>query len=339
MRIDHRAKKLSAVALCALAIVPQMIAWGNEGHMWINRAAALDMPADYPLFMRRPQAVAELTYLGPEPDRWRSTTEPSLKNEQEPEHFIDMELLADFGPLPPRRFDYYRKLEEYQHQQQAKGMTDKQLRMLTPDKIGLQPWIAAEMWQRLIVAFRQYRELRKVHKPTAAAEASALLYAGLLGHYVADASNPLHTTVQYNGWTGPDPNNYTRSHEIHYQFESKFVKDNIKADEVRHGLRKPTPLNAANEEMWQTEWDAYLAYLRTSNEQVEHLYQLEKTGAFEGKGTPEGHEFVVDRLRAGAQELADLWYTAWRESEHEPPPYTPNNDNKSGARSSSAEGD
>ena len=47
--------------------------------------------------------------------------------------------------------------------------------------------------------------------------------AGWLGHYVADGSQPLHTTIQYNGWTGPNPNGYTTEHKIHSQFESAFV--------------------------------------------------------------------------------------------------------------------
>jgi hypothetical protein len=48
-----------------------------------------------------------------------------------------------------------------------------------------------------------------------------------LGHYVADGSQPLHTTIQYNGWVGSNPNGYTTEHGIHSQFESTYVAVNI----------------------------------------------------------------------------------------------------------------
>ncbi len=50
------------------------------------------LPADMPAFFRTPQAIAEITYLGPEPDRWRSPAEPELVAAQAPEHFIDLEF-------------------------------------------------------------------------------------------------------------------------------------------------------------------------------------------------------------------------------------------------------
>ena len=38
------------------------------------------------------------------------------------------------------------------------------------------------------------------HKDTAPAEEAILFYAGWLGHYAGDGSQPLHTTINYNGW-------------------------------------------------------------------------------------------------------------------------------------------
>ncbi len=51
-------------------------AWGNEGHIYINRVAAQKIPASMPRFLRR--AVVEIAYLGPEPDRWRNPAEFAL---------------------------------------------------------------------------------------------------------------------------------------------------------------------------------------------------------------------------------------------------------------------
>src|SRR3974377_2402405 len=78
--------------------------WGNEGHMMINRVAAEKLPADVPSFLRN--AEEQLAYLGPEPDRWREKSELALKLSQEPDHFIDLELVEGMT-LPPARHRFY----------------------------------------------------------------------------------------------------------------------------------------------------------------------------------------------------------------------------------------
>jgi hypothetical protein len=47
---------------------------------------------------------------------------------------------------------------------------------------------------------------------------------------------------------------------------------------------------------------------------VVKLYQIEKTGGFNGAGSAEGKAFAEERLAAGAIELRDLIYTAWVKS-------------------------
>jgi hypothetical protein len=78
---------LAVTAVVFIQSEPAM-AWGKEGHTAINRVAAEKIPASMPRFLH--SAVAEIAYLGPEPDRWRSPSEFSLKNAQEPDHFIDL---------------------------------------------------------------------------------------------------------------------------------------------------------------------------------------------------------------------------------------------------------
>lgn len=72
-----------AVSLLLLAfVVPQQAAWGwgSDGHMYVNRVAVEKLPQDVPAFLRG--AVAEVSYLGPEPDRWRDNSDPALKSAQ-----------------------------------------------------------------------------------------------------------------------------------------------------------------------------------------------------------------------------------------------------------------
>jgi hypothetical protein len=234
----------------------------------------------------------EIEYLGPEPDRWRSPGEPELNAAQAPEHFIDLELADALGPLPRRRFDF-----------EAAAFAAGQ----RPEKIGLQPWEATEVWERLKAAMREYRNLSAAHQDTRAVEQAAIFYAGWLGHYVGDASQPLHTTVQYNGWTGPNPNGYNTSHTIHWQFEGPFVDANLRPSDV---LSRITPVHPLEGDVFAD----YVAYLRQSSKQVERVYQLEKTRGFEGQGTQESRDFTADRLAAGASMLRDMIYSAWLQS-------------------------
>ena len=333
-------RKLAVVILIVVAVAAvtiQLGAWGSEGHTWINEVAALKMPTKgtsaMPAFFSK--ASARLGWLGPEPDRWRNQNgEAELKYSQEADHFIDMERLpADFGEYPTDRYRFIKKLYELRAARLAAGATQREADDLLPERVGMQPYITMEVYDRLRVAFREYRHTqadieayekankRSKHKiddkdraQLHGIENNIILYAGWLGHYVADGSQPLHTSVHYDGWTGPNPNGYVTAHGIHSQFETRFVKDNLTERDFADAVHEATQLRTPRAD--------YIAYLKESNSLVEPLYKLEKAGAFAGTGTPEGREFVKQRLAAGAQMLANLWYTAWMESAVDPPdPY------------------
>jgi hypothetical protein len=273
-------------------------AWGNEGHTYINRVAAEKIPADMPRFLRR--AVTEIAYLGPEPDRWRSPSEFALKNAQEPDHFIDLERVDWLDPLPQGRYEFYRKL--YEKRAATTDHGDDYL----PEHVGLQPYITMEVYGRLKAAFREYRQRRASNQPTGAVQQAIIFYAGWLGHYVGDGSQPLHTTIHYNGWVGPNPNGYTTAHGIHAQFETAYVAANITAKDFAAIVKHPERLDDP--------FARYVAYLRQSNSMVEKVYVLEKAGGFTEKGSAEAFDFTTHRLAAASQMLVNLWYTAWLES-------------------------
>jgi hypothetical protein len=240
--------------------------------------------------------------LGPEPDRWRSPGEPELNAEQGPEHFIDLELADMVGnQLPRRRYDFIAALY-------AAGLTHPSMAAeLRPERVGLQPYVTTEVYQRLKAAMREYRGLSAVGKDTKPVEQAVIFYMGWLGHYVGDGSQPLHVTVNYDGWVGKEnPNGYTTQHGIHAKFETTFVATNIKAADV-------APLMTAPQVMSDV-FDDYVAYLRSSSRLIERTYELEKLGGFDGAGTTDSKQFVVGRLAAAASELRDLYVSAWAES-------------------------
>jgi len=307
----------TAIALLltvVLAPIPSS-GWGGEGHLMINQIAARYAPEDMPAFFR--QAGARLGYLASEPDRWRDKRDPQLKYAQEPEHFIDLERVEWMPEFPRDRWQFVHAL----YDRRAKAANPDEL---LPERVGLVPYETMEVYQRLREAFRQYRQLTIDHQPTEAAEQDAIFYAGWLGHYVGDTSQPLHTTVHYDGWVGPNPNGYAVHVEavpgappplgLHWKFEGVFVAANIKTEDV-------TPYMHSVQRLGGDVFHDYLTFMRGSHSRVEKLYQLDKAKAFDGAGTPEGKRFVAEAMASGAQMLANMWYTAWLESaEIEPQP-------------------
>ena len=308
MAKPHPVLRVAATALLLpVFFVQQSFAWGSDGHMLINRLAAQYLPSDMPAFIRSGAAIDAIEYYGPEPDRWRSPAEPELNAAQAPEHFIDLEYADLAGPLPRRRYDYIRALNSAQARHPNLP--------LTPEKVGLQPYVASEVYERLQSAFRDYRALLAENKDTKPVECEITFLAGWLGHYVADGSMPLHTSIQYNGWVGPNPNGYTTEHHIHALFESVYVHANVKPGDVAPLVAESRPVVLGDV------FDDYMAYLRHSNTLVEKTYQLEKAGAFTGEGTPAGKAFEDQQLAAGAIELRNMIYTAWEKSAAPIPPY------------------
>jgi hypothetical protein len=199
--------------------------------------------------------------------------------------------------LPRRRYDFIRAL--------AAAQAAHPDIPLTPEKVGMQPWQVEEIWQKLKVDLREYRHAVAANQDLSGIETAVLYDAGWLGHYVADGSQPLHVSIQYNGWTGPNPNGYTIEHHIHSQFESVYVTANIKPADVWPLVQATTPTAIDDE------WMQYLTYLKQTSASVERVYQLDKQGGFTGAGTPEAKTFTEQRLAAGSIELRDLIDAAW----------------------------
>src|SRR6201997_4868885 len=177
MRMQFSSQRLISVVLIGLVLLQSdfAVAWGNEGHTYINRVAAQKIPATMPPFLR--QEVVEIAYLGPEPDRWRTPSEFALKNAQEPDHFIDLERVSWLDPLPPGRYEFYRKLYE------KRAVTTDHPDDYLPERVGLQPYITMEVYGRLKAAYREYAQTRPTNQSTAAVQQAITSYAGWLGHY------------------------------------------------------------------------------------------------------------------------------------------------------------
>jgi hypothetical protein len=285
---------LIATLIGAVAAVP-LFGWGQRGHYLTGQAAAARLPDAMPAFFRA--AAAQLAYLNPDPDRWKSREEsaldPAMDQASSADHFIDMEMLPPdrlaAALAAPNRYAYADTLR-------AAGVE--------PEKMGFLPFRILELSQRVREEFRLYRAAPN-DQVRQWIEARIINDAGLLGHYVADGSNPAHTTVNYNGWTGPNPNGYATDKRFHSRFESAYVETHIKIDDV---LPEVNP-EAKSVGDFRS---AIIAYLHQTNSQVERLYQLDKAAPFNTTTTaPANKEFTDTRLAAGAEMLRNLWWTAW----------------------------
>jgi len=310
---------LVCVGLLTAIIVIQTInptdtqAWGHVGHELSGRAAAMKLPAEMPKFFRK--EVDLLSYLNPEPDRWRARDESNLDRAQDSaaaaEHFIDLEFVPEsaFGAI--NRYDFVAELLKAGKQ---------------PTRVGLAPYRMLELFQRLRIEFRLWRAEKDARK-RGWIEQRILNDAGILGHYVSDVANPHHTTIHYNGWSGDNPKGYTvftnePNKGIHYRFEDTYLETHIKlTDVVPLVAPQPRVIEKPREEIW--------THVRNSNKLVEQLYILDKQEAFSATtASPEHKKFASERLAAGAQMLRDLWWTAWVTSDPKltpPPRPTPGN--------------
>jgi hypothetical protein len=288
---------LTAAALTLLAPPPHAVAnastmpWGFHGHTIAGRAAAAGLPAELPRFFR--EATGQLTYLNPEPDRWRGDGFRELNEAKRYDHYVDFEIIPQAALDAQDRFRYLALL-------QSAGV-DHPAR-----EAGLLPWRIIELYQSLVVQWRLWHT-----QPDATIrgfiEQRIINDAGILGHYVMDGSNPHHTSVHHDGWRTdyPNPRGFTTERGFHSRFESRFVEANVKLDDLLpHIGGAPRHLRDVRAEV--------LLHLRRSHGRLERLYELDQLEAF-GPATrnPQHKEFAVERLAAGSNMLRDLWWSAW----------------------------
>ena len=304
--------KRTALALAALLAVPApALAWGAQGHRLINGVAAAAFPSSLPAFLRTPQAHDEIELLGPEPDRIKGAGKP-LDADQSPGHYADV---SDDGTidgiplsaLPDDEADYEKALE-------AKGTT-----MWAQ---GYLPYSIADGYERLVQDFAYWRAdtAGLAHAPTAAnraffeedrtvREATILHDIGYWGHFVADASQPLHVSVHFNGWNSakyPNPQGFSDSHTVHARFETDLVRRVATAAAVAARLPAPHPIRGPI-------LAEVGAYLTATEAGVPEVYRLEAAGEIDHPDAS-STAFVEDRLAAGAAELRDLVVDAWNAS-------------------------
>jgi hypothetical protein len=284
-------RSLFAVVLLALA-PSSVLAWGEKGHLMINRLAIETASPRLPEFMN--SAREQLIYNGYEPDRWREEGRTSPMNTaQAPDHFFDSEYWGAISSIEPDRYAFMAKLEA------------KKIDLI---RIGYVPYAIIENYGKLVNTFRFWRNA-KTPQERESARANAVYAAGVLGHYVGDGSQPLHMSIHYNGWADnvPNPGNYTKDRGFHTRYESTYVNAAVEPAAVRPKMRPPQRLSDV--------WGAVKQHLTAGFADLEPVYALEKAGEFNPeRPRAKGTDLIATEMARAATLLGNLWYTAWLES-------------------------
>ena len=91
---------------------------------------------------------------------------------------------------------------------------------------------------------------------------------------------------------------------MHGRFEGEYVKAQIKPEDFSGLVKTATRL--------QDPFADIVKYLVDSYNHVPELYRMEKKMRWDANNrNAESKKFVTERLAAGSQMLANLWYTAW----------------------------
>jgi hypothetical protein len=262
--------------------------WGFAGHQRINEFAVYLLPAEVQAVF-----IQHLPYLISQsvaPDQRRYAVEAEAAR-----HYIDLDHYYHKGQDPFWNLP--------QNWQEAIDCHTED----TLQAYGIVPWHVLRMKYRLQKAF-ETQDLVLILK-----------YAAEIGHYIADAHVPLHTTENYNG-------QLTNQYGIHGLWESRLIE--LQAENYNYWIGKATYLPSVQKAIW--------AAVRASHAALDSVLQFEKkisselvltekyayeqrgsvlTKVYSRKFCDAYHKslngMVERRLRAAILMVSSVWYTAW----------------------------
>lgn len=277
-------KKL-LICFAVILITITLSAWGFYAHKLINEHAIYSLPPPLSIFFKTHYKLIREKAINPDKRCYTDSLEP-------PRHYIDLDQYE--SPTADSIPRYWSKARE--------KYSEKQLR-----RHGMVPWQIQITYQQLVQAFIKKDAAQIINK------------AADLGHYVADAHVPLHTTMNYNG-------QFTGQVGIHALWESRLPEQFAKQYKLSVG---PAVYIKNTQELAWT-------IVHESNLLVEEVLKIEKDLA---KTFPSSlqkgyitrgnvtiltyadayaqayHErltgMVEARLRLSLKRIASLWLSAW----------------------------
>lgn len=309
------------MATCALLSCASLAhAWGGIGHIAITELALDAASAEMPEWINNALFHERVAFMCNEPDRRRGVGLTCLDHENNPEHYIDIEQLErdfdiSYDELPALRYSFVLAMAEAMHREPERFEQD------APDAAGISwmpgflPYAMHEDYVKLVAAMRSCRLLEQFAQddPLRAneleqAKAEVAYHMGILSHWVADAAQPLHTTLHHHGWVGDNPNGYTTEYGVHEYIDGGVIREHELSAKNLVGAIEINPIDVADT---ANPWAEILSHISRSFDLVEPLYVLERDDKLT---TDFGKAFIVERLSDGAGTLAGLYIAAWEHS-------------------------
>jgi hypothetical protein len=272
-----------ALTLLLLLIAAPLSAWGDKGHRVVSALALRSLPTGpRAWFAGREGDVAD---HASDPDHWKQD------RKEGPRHFLDMEPYGDPGHLP-------RTLEEAQ----ARIGSDYYRK-------GVLPWIIQDRWRDLVDAFKE------------GDPAKVALVTAILGHYVADAHVPLHSTENHDG-------QFTNQRGVHSRWESDLVGRNVTAEDLTVLPAQPDAAFLNRPWDWMKDAHALVPQLLEDDREADRSTPQDSRGKrrtqafwlifWARQGTS-----VNQQLQLAGQHLGDAILNAWIAAGRPPAPRQP----------------
>lgn len=258
--------------------------WGFYAHMRINHLAVFTLPTGINSFYKSNIKYISDHAVDPDKRRYADTAEAAR-------HYLDVELYERHIDSIP--FKWEDALKKY-------GWAKL-------NKNGILPWQIQKSYYKLVNAFKE-KDPKKV-----------LIYSAYLGHYIADAHAPLHTTQNHNG-------QLTNQLGIHAFWESRLPE--LFAKRYNYVVGTARYIESPLAEAWKivknthtmvdtvlrfearlsASFPAYRKYsFSKRKDQVSRQYSLAYSKAYH-----DGMENMVERqMRSAILNIGSYWYTAW----------------------------
>jgi len=308
MRLKSLTLSLLFAAGC-LGATNTALAWGDTGHRLVGEEAMRALPKGMPGFLYLRQSALDVGQFSREPDIWRKAG-AIHDAERDPAHLMRLDdngltlAGADLSAMPATHSDYDAAVRAH----------------------GGDPLKAGYLYYSLSDAYAQVRkdfgvlrviELAMVKEKDKAKRADlkealrrrqdlTLRDIGILSHYAADATQPMHVSIHYDGWGDfPNPEGFTTEH-VHWPVEGPYVHDHVTQAMVHDRISALASCTGTAE-------SCIAARLKRNWTQVLPLYRLEKTGAFKPDSNA-GAGYLAALLARGASDLRDMIADAWTQS-------------------------
>ncbi len=269
-----------------LAIATVCCSWGFLVHRTVNQLAIYQLPKGMQSFFYSYKDY--LVFNAPRPDQRRNSdsTEGS-------KHFIDLEYYGDSGAYKlPLKWEEAIKVYPAD----------------TIIKYGYVPYHIVTIKEKLTEAFRSRNR------------DSILFYAADLGHYIADAHVPLHTSLNYDGQL----TNQRGLHDLwetsvpEIVFDEYTLKDNHKAQYLADPALAAWTIVRESHALLPDVFATEIEVSKNFTDSTKYRWQERWGRNRRFYSTDFAREYskalgntINQQLLRSAERIADFWYTAW----------------------------